>query len=271
VVDVQHAFTVDVEDWYHDDATARPVAAGDERVEHNTHALLDLMEAHDVRGTFFVLGEVAERFPGLVRRVSNSGHEVASHGHRHQRVMQLTRREFHDDVQRSLRLLEDVTGRPVDGYRAPYFSIKVDVRWPIEILADLGVRYDSSVLAIDRPPGLELVCPRTPFRHPNGLWEVPVALLPVFRTWHLPLAGGAGLRLLPPRLFYRFVRAFEDEVGAGVFYVHPWELDDHSPVSRAASRWVLRYGRARLGSRLGHLFEQRQFAPVVDVFAQVMG
>ena len=187
------------------------------------------MERHGVKGTFFFLGEVAERFPGLVRRVAEAGNEIGSHGYRHRHVMQMTRREFRDDVSRSLHVIEDATGGHVRGYRAPYFSIKADVRWPIEILADLGVRYDASILAIDRPPGLDLVCPRRPFRHANGLWEVPVAVLQMLYFWHLPLASGTALRLLPRWLVYRGVRQFERDVGPGVFYLHPWELDPDSP------------------------------------------
>ena len=117
------------------------------------------MAAHGASATFFFLGDVAARFPALARRVAAAGHEVGSHGYTHRHVMQMTRREFRDDVTRSLRVIEDATGTAVHGYRAPYFSIKSDVGWPIEILAELGVRYDASILAIDRPPGLELVCP----------------------------------------------------------------------------------------------------------------
>ena len=262
-----HAFSVDVEDWYHDVA---PQAAGpfDSRVEANTLLLLDILAAHGARGTFFFLGEVAERFPGLVRRVADAGHEIGSHGHRHRRVTQLTRGEFRADVVQSLRVIEDAIGRPVWGYRAPYFSIKADVRWPIQILADVGVRYDASILAIDRPPGLELVCPRTPFRHSNGLWEVPVAVLRVGSFWHLPLASGSGLRLMPRRLLYHYVRRFEREVGAGVFYLHPWELDPKSPAARGAGRWLIRARRAALAGSLGALLRQYTFRSIAEVFGE---
>ena len=119
---VTHALSIDVEDWYHD--AAGPVAAPVEgRVEANTLHLLDILATQRVRATFFFLGEVAERFPGLARRVSDAGHEIGSHGYQHQRVMQMTRGEFRTDVARSLRAIEDATGRAVWGYRAPYFSI----------------------------------------------------------------------------------------------------------------------------------------------------
>jgi len=263
-----HALSIDVEDWYHDVA----VRAGEpleSRVERNTLRLLDIMDAHNVKGTFFFLGEVAERFPWLVRRVAEAGNEIGSHGYRHCHVMQMTRREFRADVSRSLRAIEDATGGPVRGYRAPYFSIKANVHWPIEILADLGVRYDASILAIDRPPGLELVCPRKPFRHANGLWEVPVAVLQVLYFWHLPLASGTGLRLLPRWLIYRGVRHFERDVGPGVFYLHPWELDPYSPAAAGLGRWLIRAGRGHFAEKLAAVLRDVAFAPITEVFAEL--
>jgi polysaccharide deacetylase family protein (PEP-CTERM system associated) len=267
---LRHALSVDVEDWYHDSAGAAPAVAGS-RVEANTLRLLDILAAHGAGATFFFLGDVAARFPTLARRVAAAGHEVGSHGDSHRRVMQMTRREFREDVARSVRVIEDAIGAPVHGYRAPYFSIKADVRWPIEILAELGLRYDASILAIDRPPGLELVCARTPFRHPNGLWEVPVAVLQMLHFWYLPLASGSGLRLLPRWLFERTLRKFEREIGLGVFYLHPWELDPASPVGQGAGRWLIRAGRGGLEARLGALLRDRRFAPITAVFGERIG
>jgi polysaccharide deacetylase family protein (PEP-CTERM system associated) len=261
-----HALSVDVEEWY-DDFSA-PAGWLGSRVERNVEHLLELLAAHGARATFFFLGEVAERFPTLVRRAVAAGHEAGSHGHRHRPVIQLTRREFRDDVTRSLRTIEDAAGVRVLGYRAPYFSIKASVRWPVEILGELGLRYDASILAIDRPPGLELVCPRVPYRHPNGLWEVPVAVLQMLHFWHLPLASGTGLRLLPGRLFARCLRRFERDVGAGVFYLHPWELDPDSPTAPGLTRVLLRVGRSGLAERLAALMRRVGFAPISEVFRQ---
>lgn len=262
----RHALSVDVEDWYHDSAVTL-TATPHSRVEINTLRLLEVLAAGETRATFFFLGEVAERFPLLVRRVAEAGHEIGSHGYSHRHVRDLLRREFREEVARSLRVLEDASGQRVHGFRAPYFSIKAGVRWPIETLGELGLTYDSSILAIDRLPGLELVCPRTPHRLPNGMWEVPVAVLQLFYFWHLPLASGSGLRLLPKRLLDRCVRGFERDVGSGVFYLHPWELDPESPAGPGPGRWLLRIGRHRLRERLALLVRQFAFAPIVEVFA----
>ena len=258
-----HALTIDVEDWYHD-SRLEDTARLEQRVEANTLQLIDLLAEYDARATFFFLGEVAQQRPSLARRVREAGHEVGSHGYRHRRVGEYTRREFRDDVERSLRTIEDATGVAVRGYRAPYFSIKAGVRWPVEILAECGLLYDASVLAIDRPPGLELVCPRTPFALPCGLWEVPVAMLRVGPFWHLPLASGAGLRLLPRRLLDRFIRRFESDVGAGVFYLHPWELDVDQPrLNGKRSSQLRQYTNLhKTEPRLRRLLQEFRFAPI---------
>jgi polysaccharide deacetylase family protein (PEP-CTERM system associated) len=260
--------SVDVEDWFHDGGLTVD-SPHNYRVERNTEQLLEAFGEAGARATFFVLGDVAVRHPALVRRIAAAGHEVGSHGHAHRHLRDQLWREFRADVQQSLRALEDVLGAPVRGFRAPYFAIRAGVRWPLDQLAELGLGYDSSVLAIDRPPGLELVSPRAPYRHPNGLWEAPVAVLQVARFWHLPLASGAGLRLLPPRLFERAVQRFERDVGAGVFYLHPWELDPQSPTAPGAGRWFLRAGRQRLATRLTALLRRRSFVAIRDAFPQL--
>jgi len=143
------------------------------------------------------------------------------------------------------------------------------VRWPHDLLAELGLRYDSSVLAIDRPPGLELISPRSPYRLHNQLWEVPVAVLQLFHFWHLPVASGAGLRMVPPGVLWRALAGFERDIGAGVFYLHPWELDPGSPTGPGRGRWILRIGRDRLAGRLAALLRERTFVPICEAFPEL--
>ncbi len=265
---IRHALSVDVEDWFHDGGAVSD-HGGRWRVERNTERLLECLVDAGARATFFVLGEVAARFPQLARRIAAAGHEIGSHGYAHRHLGDQLSGEFRLDLERSLRLLEDLLGAPVHGFRAPYFAIRAGVRWPIELLAAAGVTYDSSVLAIDRPPGLELVSPRTPYRHHNGLWEVPVAVLQLFHFWHLPLGSGAGVRIVPPPLLRRALARFERDVGAGTFYLHPWELDPDSPTPPGRGRWLLRIGRARLPGRLATLLRERRFLPIREVFPEV--
>ena len=262
-----HAMTVDVEDWYHDGFRDRPLW-GSARVERNTMALLDLFADTGSRATLFFLGEVAEEHPHLLRRAVAEGHEVASHGYRHRSVASLTRNEFRLDVLKSIAVIEDTAGCRVRGYRAPYFSIKADVRWPIEILQECGLDYDASVLAIDRPPGLELVSPRSPYKHPSGLLELPVALLKLGPFWHLPLWSGAGLRMLPGRMLSRSLSRFEKEVGAGVFYLHPWEIDSESPVRPGFGGKFLRVGRSSLLKKLHSWCREISFVSLDRLFLQ---
>src|SRR6185295_3708764 len=129
----RHALSVDLEDWYHDGG-AHPGNVGGERVVGNTERLLDLLAARGARATFFVLGDVAARYPDLVRRVAAAGHEIGSHGHSHRHLSELLSSQFRADVARSLAVLQDALGTPVRGFRAPYFAIKAGVRWPIALL-----------------------------------------------------------------------------------------------------------------------------------------
>lgn len=265
---MRHALSVDVEDWYHDSGAITSDAG--ERVERNTDRLLELLAAVGASATFFVLGEVAVRYPQLVRRIAAAGHELGSHAFHHRRVMEMTQREFRTELHDSRTAIEDAAGQPVYGFRAPYFSIKAAVRWPVELIAECGFRYDASILAIDRPPGLELVSPRAPYRLHNGLWEVPVGVLRVGPFWHLPLASGNGLRLLPPALLRRLIARFEREVGAAVFYLHPWELNDDSPTGTGPGRWLLGVGRRKIEARLQDLARRSPLRSIVEVFAQVV-
>jgi polysaccharide deacetylase family protein (PEP-CTERM system associated) len=269
-----NALTIDVEDWYHDGeglGAAAPVGA-EPRVDRTLPRLLDLAEAAGARATLFFLGEVAERFPGLVREAALRGHEIASHGYRHRPLGALLRREFRDDVRRSLERLGELSGAPVAGYRAPYFSIKSGVRWPVEILAGEGLRYDSSILPIDRAPGLELVSGRAPYRLPSGLWEVPVAV-GRFGFWNLPFVGGFALRALPYGFVRRRLADFNREVGPAVVHLHPWEIDAEAPevesVPRVIRAWK-RLGRRGLTAKLARLLAEHRFAPIREVFPEVV-
>jgi polysaccharide deacetylase family protein (PEP-CTERM system associated) len=269
-----NALTIDVEDWYHDGEGLRGSSPWHQpaRVERNLARLLDVCEARGAKATLFVLGEVAERFPGLIRDAFARGFEIASHGSRHRPIAAWLRREFREDVARSLSTLEDLTGARVLGYRAPYFSIKAGVHWPGDVLAELAVAYDSSVLPVDRPPGLELVSPRSPYRLASGVWEIPVAISRLW-YWNLPLLGGFALRALPVGFVERQLEAFHREVGPAVLHLHPWEIDPDGPEPSSvpfALRSLKRMGRSGLAAKLERLLRRHTFGTIADVFSGIV-
>lgn len=235
------AVSVDVEDWFHVENLSRVISreSWDERelrVERNVDRILQLMHERGVSGTWFVLGWVAERAPGLVRRIAAAGHEIGSHGFGHELVGSLSPRQFRADVERSKKLLEDIVGAEVDGYRAPCFSI---TDWAIDELRDAGFRYDSSAFPViahgkyGRLAGLGADQPIVEIR--PGLHEVCVSTLPV-GSRGLPWGGGGYFRLLPYRVFRAGVRYVLAGGRPYVFYIHPWELDPEQPRVRGLRR-----------------------------------
>lgn len=270
---VAHALTIDVEDWFHDDW--RPERGADwdrlpSTVVAEVDVLLALLAARGARATFFVLGDVAAREPALVRRIAAAGHEVGSHGYAHRRVATQSREQFSSDVARSLDVLADLIDAPVLGYRAPYFLREASELWTIEVLAELGLRYDSSYNPLRWMPYLGRDIPRVPYRHACGVWEFPLPVAEAFGGWNLPWAGGgAMLRLLPYPLLRRFLREREAAVGPAVVYTHPWEL---GPVARSLPgtprhvRLWKRLGRTRTRDSLTRLLDEFRFAPIREVY-----
>jgi polysaccharide deacetylase family protein (PEP-CTERM system associated) len=272
-----NGFSVDVEDWYQvadfDAVVARDAWDGYEsRVARNTDRVLGLLHDAGVKGTFFVLTWNAERHPDVVRRIAAAGHEIASHGYGHRLVYEQTPEEFRDDVGRAKGILEDLTGTPVLGYRAPSFSITAGSLWALDVLLDCGYRYDSSVFPVKDSlyglPGAR----RFPYviRERGGarLLEFPITTTSAFGR-NLPLGGGGYLRMLP----YNYMRWGMRRVNAGegepaVVYIHPWEVDPGQPRLRTAGRrgFSTHYvGLARTEAKLRRLLRDFRFAPMRDV------
>jgi polysaccharide deacetylase family protein (PEP-CTERM system associated) len=232
----QAAMSIDVEDWFQVE-NLRPVIRRETwsnqqlRVEHNTDRILQLMadSRGGARGTFFVLGWVAERCPHLVRRIAEAGHEVASHGYGHEALDGLSPTVFRADVERSKGLLEDTIGIEVRGYRAPSFSIK---EWAIPILQELGFSYDSSLFPSfghDRYGKLAGISADEPIVEMlPGFFEVTISCLTVAAR-ALPWGGGGYFRLLPYSVFLGGVRQILHSGRPYVFYIHPWEIDPGQP------------------------------------------
>jgi polysaccharide deacetylase family protein (PEP-CTERM system associated) len=233
---IRNALTIDVEDYFHVSAFASHVAREDWdrlpcRVERNVESILAMLAEHRTRATFFMLGWVAERYPALVRRIVEQGHELASHGYAHRRATEQSRDEFRQDVTRSKKLLEDVSRVAVHGYRAPSFSIGQGNLWALECLREAGYRYSSSVYPIRHDhygmPG----APRFAF-YPQGspgLLELPVTTVKLFNR-NLPAGGGGYFRLLPysvSRWCLKRVNTVDRQ--PCIFYFHPWEIDPGQP------------------------------------------
>jgi polysaccharide deacetylase family protein (PEP-CTERM system associated) len=232
---VVNAMTVDVEDYFQVSAFEPHVDKSHWqtlpcRVEANTERILALFESHQVRGTFFTLGWVAERYPGLVRKIVDQGHELASHGWEHTRVSAQTPREFRADVARTRKLLEDVSGTAVKGYRAASYSLGSTESWAWDELAEAGYRYSSSIVPIRHDHYGIPDAPRFAFQAAQGrLLEVPITTLALAGR-NLNCGGGGWFRLFPYAFSRWALNKVNNEEGqAGIFYFHPWEIDPEQP------------------------------------------
>jgi polysaccharide deacetylase family protein (PEP-CTERM system associated) len=200
------------------------------RVAENTTRVLDLFDRLGVRATFFVLGWVAERHPGLIRRIVDGGHELASHGYDHTRVHQLTPPQFRADVVKTRHILEDIGGVPIRGYRAPSYSINGRNLWAHDVLLETGHVYSSSIYPIRHDLYGMPDAPRFAFRlRPGAILEIPVTTIEWFGA-KLPAGGGGYFRLLPYGVYSRALRRVnERDRQPGMFYFHPWEVDPAQP------------------------------------------
>jgi polysaccharide deacetylase family protein (PEP-CTERM system associated) len=228
------AMSVDVEDWFQVENLRPAISrasweARERRVERNTMRILELLEEHGARSTFFILGWIAERHRGLIRRIAEAGHEIASHGYGHDLLYTLSQSEFRADVDRCKKILEDVTGQRVVGYRAPSFSI---TDWAVSILQELGFEYDSSVfptVAHDRYGRLTGVDAGRPILELKpGFYEVCISCLRLGKRG-LPWGGGGYFRILPYSPWRAGVRRILGTGAPYMFYIHPWEIDPGQP------------------------------------------
>jgi polysaccharide deacetylase family protein (PEP-CTERM system associated) len=274
-----NALTIDVEDYYHVAAFASVISVEDwdryeSRVERNVHRLLDLLEGHQTKATFFVLGWVGERYPQLVRAIHGRGHEVACHGYAHQLIYRQTPARFRAETRRAKHVLEDAIGVPVIGYRAASYSITRESLWALDILHEEGFRYDSSIFPIrhDRYgiPGHPRFCHIVNVHKGAGLVEFPPSTVRLAGAI-LPIAGGGYLRIYP----YAFTRwgirhLNRKEHQPALVYLHPWEIDPEQPRIRAKAFARLRHycnlGKTEL--RLGRLLRDFPFGPLARVLGE---
>jgi polysaccharide deacetylase family protein (PEP-CTERM system associated) len=270
---ISHFFTVDVEEYFHVNAFEPWIARSDWsqwplRLPVILPTLLDLLDRYEARGTFFVLGWVADHMPAVVRSIASRGHEVASHGYWHRRVNTLSPAEFAEELRMSKQSLESITGVPVLGYRAPSFSLVPGTEWAFDVLLAEGYRYDSSIFPVRRRgygyPG----APADPYlvrRGDGTIAEYPLATTRVGRV-RLPAAGGGYLRHLPFAFIRRaFANAVTDHRPA-TFYIHPWELDPDQPRVPVSLPTRLRHyrGLGNARARVERLLHEFRFTAIAS-------
>ena len=268
---ITNSFTVDLEDWFQGltSTNKHPDRWGslEARVEANTDRLLALLAEYDVRATFFVLGQVADQYPDMIRRIDAAGHEIGAHGYSHLKVNHLTPERFAEEVDRALESLTRLTRQSIAGHRAPYFSINGQSLWALEVLRDKGFQYDASFFPTRNMLYGYPDAPRFPHKHQaSGLIEFPASTaLWVGRKW--PIAGGFYVRSLP----YAIIRAALQQINRhgqpAIMYVHPWELDTgqrHNKVT-PRERVTHYHGRGSLERKLRRLFSEFHFAPLHDL------
>lgn len=274
-----HILSVDVEDYFQVEAFASQVSRESwdnwpSRVVANTQRVLDLFDVHQAKGTFFFVGWVAARFPHLVREVQTRGHELACHSYWHRTVYSLSPEEFREDTRRAKRVIEDAAGVAVQGYRAPSWSITKECLWALDILAEEGFTYDSSIYPIHHDlygvPGAK----RFPYTHGGGtgreLLEFPPATLRFLGT-NFPVAGGGYLRIFPSAYteiaFRRFEKNYRERL---VVYLHPWEVDPEQPRIAGSLKSRLRhYTNLRwMEAKVSAVLKRHKFARFADVLAE---
>ena len=272
---VVNAMTIDVEDYFHVSAFEKLVSRDrwdslESRVCANTERLLDLFSEQGVTATFFVLGWVAERFPDLVSRIAGGGHEVASHGYGHRLIYDQTREAFREDVRRAKDILETLTGKHIDGYRAPSYSITPRSLWALDVLLGEGHRYDASIFPIRHDRYGIPSSPRHPHvlrRESGSLVEAPGSTVRI-GGMNLPVAGGGYFRILPYAWTQWGIRRLNArENRPAIFYLHPWEIDPSQPRMDADYMGRFRHYRNldKTEDRLTRLLRDFRFAPLQQV------
>lgn len=269
---VRHVLSFDVEEHFQvsafwSDARRQQWDRLESRVEQNTLRLAELLAHFETKATFFILGWVAERHPGLVKALAEQGHEIASHGYGHELVTSQTERDFREDVRRSKRILEELTGEVIFGYRAPSFSITDRTPWALPILVEEGYLYDSSIYARFQPSekvGMQ-----------RGVQEIVTAAGSIFEVAlptanlcgiQLPTPGGGYFRLLPYPASRMVLKQFEKTGTQFVMYLHPWEIDPDQPRMEGPVISKIRHylNLEWTEQRLKYLLRDFTFAPVVE-------
>jgi polysaccharide deacetylase family protein (PEP-CTERM system associated) len=275
---MRNALTIDVEDYYHVSAFESVIRFEDwdrheSRVEKNTDKVLALLDEKQIKATFFMLGWVAERYPQLVRRIVMEQHEVACHGYKHKRIYTMTPQEFRHDTWKAKQLIEAAAGVPVIGYRAASYSITAESLWALEILAEEGFHYDSSIYPIRHDlygiPHYQRFFHMVSVEGSQSIAEFPLSTVRI-AGFNTPMAGGGYFRLLPYTFTHLAIHHLNrKEQQPAIVYFHPWEIDPHQP--RIPARWKSRFRHYtnlhQTESKLRQLLSSFMFAPLREIYA----
>lgn len=231
---IVNALTIDVEDYFQVSAFSKVIKKSDWdkkecRIEKNVEKILEILSLKKIKATFFTLGWIAERYPSIILRIANEGHEIASHGYGHDKVTDLSRDDFYQDIYKAKNILEEISGKEILGYRAPSFSINAGNLWALETLFETGHRYSSSIYPIRHDHYGFPDSPRFPYVFRNEILEIPLTTVRIFKR-NFPASGGGYFRLLPYSLSKLMIKNVNDKENKPViFYFHPWEIDTDQP------------------------------------------
>ena len=275
-----NALTIDVEDYYMVSAFSDIVTFDnwrkyESRIERNTYKIIEILDLYNTKATFFVLGWVAEHYPGLIKDIYNEGHEIACHGYNHRLAYHLSPEEFREDTKRAKAIIEDAIGDRIEGYRATSWSITKETLYALDILIEEGFYYDSSIFPVHHDiygmPGFSRFPVIIKRKSTGEIIEVPPSTISIF-NYNLPISGGGYLRLFP----YRFIKLGIEYINhteskPAIIYVHPWEIDPDQPrlEGKALSKFrhysCLRSTYKKLKNLLTHF----HFRPLKEILSHV--
>jgi polysaccharide deacetylase family protein (PEP-CTERM system associated) len=272
--------TIDVEDYYHVSAFEGYIQPDEwrylpSRVENNVKKILDILEDHNTKATFFVLGCIAEKTPTLIREIYNNGHEIACHGYTHKLAYTMTPEEFRSDVRRAKAVIEDSIGADIRGFRATSFSIIATNLWCLDVLIEEGFLYDSSIFPIyhDRYgiPNWQRF-PHRVCRNSGCIYELPPSTIRILGN-NIPIGGGAYLRTFPLNFITRGIRRINNkESQSAVIYIHPWEIDIEQPKVKVKKLTALRHytGLRRFEAKIQKIIRDFKFETASTVINRTL-
>jgi polysaccharide deacetylase family protein (PEP-CTERM system associated) len=269
-----NALTVDVEDWYQGiEIGPDQWGSFESRIGESLPRILDLFAERNTRGTFFILGWIAERYPDLVRRIAAAGHQIGTHGYSHRLVYRMERSQFEEELRHSIHALEDIAGCCVDAHRAPFFSITKESLWALDALQANGIKVDSSIFPVRNYRYGIPDSPRFPYWHTTEggrIAEFPLSTVRIMGR-NMPMAGGFYLRALPYPILRRAVSAINKEGRPAIIYIHPWEVDPEHPRIPLPKRIALThyYNLRSTEGKLRRLLREFAFAPLGEITAEL--